>query len=78
MTRSKVGRNDKCGCGSGRKFKQCCGRKAPGDRVWQILLVGLAGVIVAAIFFVISAARHDNSSAPAAGRVWSPDHGHYH
>ena len=23
----KVGRNDPCPCGSGRKFKQCCGRK---------------------------------------------------
>jgi preprotein translocase subunit SecA len=22
----KVGRNDPCGCGSGRKFKKCCGR----------------------------------------------------
>lgn len=22
----KVGRNDPCPCGSGRKFKQCCGR----------------------------------------------------
>jgi preprotein translocase subunit SecA len=24
----KVGRNDPCPCGSGKKFKQCCGRKA--------------------------------------------------
>ena len=24
----KVGRNDPCSCGSGKKFKQCCGRKA--------------------------------------------------
>jgi len=24
----KVGRNDPCPCGSGRKFKQCCGREA--------------------------------------------------
>ena len=24
----KVGRNDPCPCGSGRKFKACCGRKA--------------------------------------------------
>ena len=22
----KVGRNDPCPCGSGKKFKQCCGR----------------------------------------------------
>jgi len=23
----KTGRNDPCPCGSGKKFKQCCGRK---------------------------------------------------
>ena len=23
---SKVGRNDKCPCGSGKKFKNCCGK----------------------------------------------------
>ena len=78
MTEQKPGRNDKCRCGSGKKFKQCCERKAPGDRTWQLLLVGLVGVLVAAMYFVISAARHDSSAAPADGRVWSSDHGHYH
>ena len=24
----KVGRNDPCPCGSGRKYKQCCGKNA--------------------------------------------------
>jgi uncharacterized protein YecA (UPF0149 family) len=24
----KVGRNDPCPCGSGKKFKSCCGRNA--------------------------------------------------
>lgn len=24
---AKVGRNDPCPCGSGKKFKKCCGRK---------------------------------------------------
>ena len=30
VTRSapKIGRNEPCSCGSGKKFKQCCGRKA--------------------------------------------------
>nr|WP_277815905.1 SEC-C metal-binding domain-containing protein [Roseovarius sp. A46] len=30
FTRSgdKTGRNDPCPCGSGKKFKQCCGRRA--------------------------------------------------
>ena len=26
-TAPKIGRNDPCPCGSGKKFKQCCGRK---------------------------------------------------
>ena len=26
-TEPKVGRNDPCPCGSGKKYKQCCGRK---------------------------------------------------
>lgn len=25
----RVGRNDPCGCGSGKKFKRCCLGKAP-------------------------------------------------
>lgn len=25
----KIGRNDPCGCGSGKKFKKCCGATAP-------------------------------------------------
>ncbi len=28
----KVGRNDPCPCGSGRKFKACCGRTPQGER----------------------------------------------
>ena len=32
MTRAKVGRNDACPCGSGRKFKHCCQAKETGAR----------------------------------------------
>jgi len=28
----RVGRNEPCPCGSGKKFKQCCGRNAEGAR----------------------------------------------
>ncbi|MBM3188447.1 MAG: hypothetical protein FJZ90_06970, partial [Chloroflexi bacterium] len=24
-----LGRNDPCPCGSGKKYKQCCGRRVP-------------------------------------------------
>ena len=27
-TSPKIGRNDKCPCGSGKKYKNCCGRAA--------------------------------------------------
>ena len=27
QAQGKVGRNDPCPCGSGKKFKACCGRK---------------------------------------------------
>lgn len=27
---AKIGRNDPCPCGSGKKFKRCCGGARPG------------------------------------------------
>ncbi|MBQ5673856.1 MAG: SEC-C domain-containing protein, partial [Lachnospiraceae bacterium] len=26
-TEAKIGRNDPCPCGSGKKYKKCCGKK---------------------------------------------------
>jgi uncharacterized protein YchJ len=31
MTNKRMGRNDPCLCGSGRKFKRCCGRTSVLD-----------------------------------------------
>lgn len=31
QARTQVGRNDPCPCGSGRKYKHCCGRRAQGS-----------------------------------------------
>src|SRR5215831_15767045 len=46
------GRNESCPCGSGRKFKHCCGREQPqaagppppaqGSSAWQLLQAGRA------------------------------------
>lgn len=77
MTHTKTGRNDKCHCGSGKKFKQCCEAKAQGRGASPMLLIALAGILAAVIFAVISAARH-GSTTPASGKVWSAEHGHYH
>ena len=32
---SKVGRNDPCPCGSGKKYKKCCGASAKAPRKFQ-------------------------------------------
>jgi hypothetical protein len=77
---SKVGRNDACPCGSGKKSKRCCeantGNVTGSTRL--IVLVA-AGALVAAIVAGIMSSRNDAGTAgPAAGKVWSPEHGHYH
>ena len=71
----RVGRNDPCPCGSGKKYKNChesrAGAMSPGQR----LLYALLGIVlVSGIIFAISQAGHQEK---AAG-VWSPEHGHYH
>lgn len=49
---AKVGRNDPCPCGSGRKYKQCCEGKMTlnvrGRRGWVLGAIGLVVVAVVA------------------------------
>jgi hypothetical protein len=33
----KVGRNDPCPCGSGKKFKKCCANKTLGSRKFSVV-----------------------------------------
>ena len=54
---TRVGRNQPCPCGSGRKFKHCQGRKAPSgtstdDRTWQRLRRVLDGFPTMLLRFV--------------------------
>lgn len=75
---SKVGRNDPCPCGSGEKFKRCCDAKPRGvDRRSRVMLAVLAAFIAAAIVFLVVSITGDGDGGEA-GRVWSPEHGHYH
>ena len=69
----RPGRNDRCPCGSGKKFKQCCEKKRDGLPSGVIILL-LAGVLIVALIVAYSNARDTSAS----GRVWSPEHGHYH
>lgn len=36
MNRTKIGRNDPCPCGSGRKYKKCCMRKYRDARLQEL------------------------------------------
>jgi hypothetical protein len=36
----EVGRNDPCSCGSGKKYKKCCGAHAIGRHVAKVIPTG--------------------------------------
>ncbi len=45
--KKKTGRNDPCGCGSGKKFKKCCEGKAEKDRPsWDMLSIRERNIIL--------------------------------
>ena len=73
---SKVGRNDLCPCGSGKKFKQCCQRKAGrlSPTAW-IAIVGIAAAALVALVVSFTTAELSDVSCPP-GTVWA--HGHCH
>lgn len=76
---AQSGRNDKCPCGSGKKFKQCCANKAQSSWSGRIMTGLVLVVLLGAVFAGITAITSDQgSSSPMPGQVWSPEHGHYH
>jgi hypothetical protein len=46
---SKTGRNDACPCGSGRKFKKCCGRARADQRSSRVLIAVVGGLLLAGL-----------------------------
>ena len=73
---AKVGRNDACPCGSGRKYKKCCEAK---DRKHgsRLMLIGVGGAILAALILGFTQFSGEREGT-GPRRVWSPEHGHYH
>ncbi|MEO5894970.1 MAG: SEC-C metal-binding domain-containing protein [Vicinamibacterales bacterium] len=67
------GRNDACPCGSGKKYKRCCQLKKSGAMSSRLILLAVAGAVLAVILAALGNARNS-----ASGRVWSAEHGHYH
>ena len=72
----KVGRNDTCPCGSGKKFKRCC-ETAAGSRRSNALLLAVGGAVLAAVVLGILQFTSDRE-ATGPNRVWDAAHGHYH
>jgi len=45
--KKKIGRNDPCGCGSGKKFKKCCEGKPEKDRPsWNVLSIRERNIVL--------------------------------
>ena len=75
MAARKVGRNDSCPCGSGRKYKHCCEHKTHTmSRATIAAIVGAAVTVAAVLVYSFSGER----SSAGGRQVWDPDHGHYH
>ena len=72
---AKVGRNDTCPCGSGKKYKYCCESKKDSSRMSSVMLALVAVAIVAAI---LASVFSEGDTTAGAGKVWSAEHGHYH
>lgn len=72
---TKIGRNDPCPCGSGRKYKQCCLQGGQGMTKRTRLLAILIGV--ALVGGAVLAVNWDGGGSEQR-RVWSEEHGHWH
>ena len=72
---AKVGRNEICPCGSGKKYKHCCEKKAERSRMSSLMLVVIAVAVVAAI---LASVFSEGDTGAGPGKVWSAEHGHYH
>ena len=72
---AKLGRNDLCDCGSGKKFKKCHGSQPESQVKSRVLMLTVGFAVVAAI--VAGIASFTGGSASTV-RIWDPAHGHYH
>ena len=56
----KVGRNEPCHCGSGKKFKQCHDKKDTG-KINQLFLIGFLSLAFILLLFFNSSTSNDHS-----------------
>ena len=80
MTGPMPKRNAKCPCGSGKKYKLCHGKRERPERSRRTnftIVVAAIGIAAAALFGV-AATFSNRAVKDENGRVWSPEHGHWH
>jgi hypothetical protein len=75
---AKAGRNDLCPCGSGKKYKRCHGGEQPASRSSKLLIAVLVAALAGGVYAAVVGFGDEGASSAAPGRVWSPEHGHYH
>ncbi len=85
---AKIGRNDRCTCGSGKKYKNCCAVKAarkmsPASWAAIVALMAAGGVVIVLVFNVVRGGGNGRSAVPSSGscppgQVWNAAHRHCH
>lgn len=78
MAVDKVGRNDLCNCGSGKKYKKCCADKSQWSRGSVLMVVLISALIVVGVGAVVRNFTTENEHVAKTSGVWDPVHGHYH
>ncbi|MGH7504584.1 MAG: SEC-C metal-binding domain-containing protein [Longimicrobiales bacterium] len=73
-----AGRNEPCPCGSGKKYKKCCATKQQQARTSKLLIGVVIAALAGAVYAGFVGFDEDSAAVAGAGRVWSPEHGHYH
>ena len=79
----KVGRNDPCSCGSGRKRKYCCERKHDKrdqmrDSLGKGVFYLIGPVLLAAIAAIAIGGMRAQPTDDGPPKVWSAAHNHWH
>lgn len=74
----KVGRNDPCPCGSGKKYKQCCLTQEREIPLRHKLVFAGVGIALAAAIAAMALTITNREPRAPGERVWSEEHQHWH
>jgi hypothetical protein len=74
----KVGRNDLCSCGSGKKFKKCCEGAVERNSGSTLMLVLIGVILTAGLLAAVTSFTGETTHVGQTTGVWDPVHGHYH